>query len=136
MPSTENINIRVHHAVPRLSCSRISGTGYCGAILNALNAAVISSLKIIHAGIKRLPSPDFSFIMSKVYDCTLSYNQYSVFECTFFAAAEGVKNAPELKPYMEICKDIRHTLGVKDLYSQRKETIARLLGTAKGAPKI
>ena len=33
--------------------------------------------------------------------------------------------------YMEICEDIRQTLGMKDLYAQRKETIERLFGTAK-----
>jgi len=32
---------------------------------------------------------------------------------------------------MEICEDIRHTLEMKDLYAQRKETIERLFGTAK-----
>ena len=34
---------------------------------------------------------------------------------------------------MEMCDDIRHTLGMKDLYSRRKETIERLFGTAKEA---
>ena len=33
--------------------------------------------------------------------------------------------------YMEICEDIRHTVGNKELYDQRKETIERLFGTAK-----
>lgn len=33
--------------------------------------------------------------------------------------------------YMEICEDIRHTLGMKELYSRRKETIERDFGTAK-----
>ena len=37
------------------------------------------------------------------------------------------------EPYMEICEDIRHTVGMKDLYSHRKETIERLFGTAKEA---
>ena len=32
---------------------------------------------------------------------------------------------------MEICEDIRQTLGMKDLYSLRKETIERIFGTAK-----
>ena len=32
---------------------------------------------------------------------------------------------------MEICEDIRQTLGMKELYAQRKETIERLFGTAK-----
>ena len=32
---------------------------------------------------------------------------------------------------MEICEDLRHTRGMKELYAQRKETIERLFGTAK-----
>lgn len=35
------------------------------------------------------------------------------------------------EPYMEMCEDIRQTLGMKDLYSLRKETIERIFGTAK-----
>ena len=35
------------------------------------------------------------------------------------------------EPYMEICEDIRHTLGMKELYSHRKETIERIFGNAK-----
>ena len=35
------------------------------------------------------------------------------------------------EPYMEQCEDIRQTLGMKELYSHRKETIERLFGTAK-----
>lgn len=33
--------------------------------------------------------------------------------------------------YMEKCEDIRHTLGMNELYKLRKETIERLFGTAK-----
>lgn len=33
--------------------------------------------------------------------------------------------------YMEVCEDIRHTTGMKELYSHRKETIERIFGTAK-----
>lgn len=33
--------------------------------------------------------------------------------------------------YMEKCEEIRHTIGMKELYSLRKETIERLFGTAK-----
>lgn len=33
--------------------------------------------------------------------------------------------------YMEKCEDIRMTLGMKELYSHRKETIERIFGTAK-----
>ena len=32
---------------------------------------------------------------------------------------------------MEMCEDIRQTIGMTDLYKQRKETIERLFGTAK-----
>lgn len=33
--------------------------------------------------------------------------------------------------YMELCEDIRHTVGMKELYDLRKETIERIFGTAK-----
>ena len=33
--------------------------------------------------------------------------------------------------YMEQCEEIRHTIGMKELYSLRKETIERIFGTAK-----
>ena len=32
---------------------------------------------------------------------------------------------------MEICEDIRHTRGMKEIYGKRKETIERDFGTAK-----
>ena len=35
------------------------------------------------------------------------------------------------RDYLDICEDIRHRLGMKDLYKKRKETIERLFGTAK-----
>lgn len=35
------------------------------------------------------------------------------------------------EPYLEMCEDIRHSLGMKDIYGKRKETIERLFGTAK-----
>ena len=35
------------------------------------------------------------------------------------------------EPYMETGEDIRHTLGMKALYDQRKETIERIFGSAK-----
>ena len=35
------------------------------------------------------------------------------------------------EPYLELCEDIRHTLGMSDLYKQRKQTIERIFGTAK-----
>ncbi len=33
--------------------------------------------------------------------------------------------------YMEACEDIRYTVGMKEMYSHRKETIERIFGTAK-----
>ena len=30
---------------------------------------------------------------------------------------------------MEKCEDIRHTIGMKEMYAQRKETVERLFGT-------
>lgn len=33
--------------------------------------------------------------------------------------------------YLEICEDIRHTLGNSEIYKQRKETIDWVFGTAK-----
>ena len=35
------------------------------------------------------------------------------------------------EPYMEMCEEIRQTVGMKELYSQRKETIERIFGSAK-----
>ena len=35
------------------------------------------------------------------------------------------------EPYMEKAEDIRYTLGMKELYQQRKQTIERIFGTAK-----
>lgn len=32
---------------------------------------------------------------------------------------------------MEQCEDLRHTLGMKEIYTLRKETIERIFGTAK-----
>ena len=35
------------------------------------------------------------------------------------------------EPYMEKCEDIRQTIGMKEVYALRKETIERLFGKAK-----
>lgn len=35
------------------------------------------------------------------------------------------------EPYIEQCEEIRQTLGMRELYSHRKETIERIFGTAK-----
>lgn len=53
--------------------------------------------------------------------------------CTQSAAHQKVVLRHIWETYMEVCEDIRYTLGMKDLYSHRKETIERLFGTAKEA---
>ena len=58
-------------------------------------------------------------------------------ECPYLPECTGSKEHIKLvtrhiwEPYMERCEEIRHTLGMKELYSLRKETIERLFGTAK-----
>ncbi len=57
--------------------------------------------------------------------------------CSSLAQCTGSKNHVKLvtrhiwEEYMEACEDIRHTIGMKELYSHRKETIERIFGTAK-----
>ena len=52
-------------------------------------------------------------------------------ECTHSKDHVKVITRHIWEPYMEICEDIRHTEGMKDLYKKRKETIERLFGSAK-----
>ena len=54
-------------------------------------------------------------------------------QCTQSAIHQKIVTRHVWEPYMEICEDIRHTRGMKELYSHRKETIERLFGTAKEA---
>lgn len=57
--------------------------------------------------------------------------------CPYLAKCTNSKNHVKIvtrhvwEDYMERCEDIRHTLGMKELYEQRKETIERIFGTAK-----
>ncbi len=57
--------------------------------------------------------------------------------CKYLSQCTASKNHQKLitrhvwEDYMEACEDIRHTEGMKELYSHRKETIERLFGTAK-----
>lgn len=50
----------------------------------------------------------------------------SVWKCT--ASKDHVKIVVRhvWEEYMEACEDIRHTIGMKELYSHRKETIERI----------
>lgn len=60
-------------------------------------------------------------------------------ECPYLAQCTGSKDHVKVitrhvwEDYLETCEDIRCTIGMKELYSQRKETIERLFGTAKEA---
>lgn len=58
-------------------------------------------------------------------------------ECPYLSQCTGSREHVKVvtrhiwEPYMEMCEDIRHTIGMKDLYAQRKETIERIFGSAK-----
>jgi transposase len=58
-------------------------------------------------------------------------------KCEFLGQCTASKNHVKVvtrhvwEEYMEACEDIRHTEGIKELYSHRKETIERIFGTAK-----
>ncbi len=57
--------------------------------------------------------------------------------CPYLSQCTGSKNHVKVVTqhiwdnYIEICEDIRYTIGNKELYQKRKETIERLFGTAK-----
>ena len=58
-------------------------------------------------------------------------------KCPYLSKCTESKNHVKIvtrhiwEDYIEICEDIRHTRGNKELYDRRKETIERLFGTAK-----
>ena len=64
-------------------------------------------------------------------------NGYICSECPYLSQCTNSNTHVKLvtrhvwEDYMETCEDIRHTLGMKELYSLRKETIERIFGTAK-----
>lgn len=64
-------------------------------------------------------SPDKCAVCPHLSQCTTSKNHVKVISRHIW------------EPYMEICEDIRMTVGMKQLYSVRKETIERIFGTAK-----
>ena len=51
--------------------------------------------------------------------------------CTLSRSHQKVVTQHIWDDYLEICEDIRHTIGMRELYRKRKETIERLFGTAK-----
>ena len=65
---------------------------------------------------------------SRSYQCA---NCPSLEECTLSREHVKVVLRHVWENYMEICEDIRYTIGMRDLYQKRKETIERLFGTAK-----
>ena len=52
-------------------------------------------------------------------------------QCTLSKTHQKVITRHIWQDYMDICEDIRHTTGMKDMYAHRKETIERCFGTAK-----
>lgn len=52
-------------------------------------------------------------------------------ECTESHNHEKVVTRHVWQDYLDICEEIRHTIGMKELYNRRKETIERIFGTAK-----
>ncbi len=54
-----------------------------------------------------------------------------LYQCTESANRVKVVTRHVWEKYIEICEDLRHTKGNRELYDKRKETIERLFGTAK-----
>ena len=67
---------------------------------------------------------------SRSYQCA---NCPSLEKCTLSREHVKVVTRHVWEDYLEACEDIRHTIGMRDLYQKRKETIERLFGTAKEA---
>ena len=51
--------------------------------------------------------------------------------CTRSKAHQKVVTRHIWQEYLEVCEEIRHSTGMKELYDQRKQTIERNFGTAK-----
>lgn len=99
----------------------------------------------------------YEYVYDDVYDCMLcpanqmlrysttnreGYREYKSCsyiceKCPYLSQCTGSKDHVKVvtqhiwDDYMEQCEDIRYTIGMKELYSLRKETIERLFGTAK-----
>ena len=99
----------------------------------------------------------YEFVYDEHYDCyicpndqTLSYSTtnrdgYREYKscghvcasCPYLSKCTESKDHVKLvtrhiwEEYMEMCEDIRHTNGMKEVYSERKQTIERLFGSAK-----
>lgn len=99
----------------------------------------------------------YEYVYDEAYDCYLCPNDKMLFYSTtnrdgykeYKSNPDECKNCPYLEKctksknhqkvinrhvweeYMEVCEDIRHTLGNKEIYDLRKETVERVFGTAK-----
>lgn len=99
----------------------------------------------------------YDYVYDEMYDCYLCpNNEILTYSTTNRKGQQEYKSCPQVcekckdlekctksknhqkivqrhlwEDYMEICEDIRCTLGMKDVYKKRKETIERLFGTAK-----
>lgn len=75
----------------------------------------------------------YEYAYDEYYDCYICPNnqvlKYSTTNRDGYREYKSCGNVWE--NYMEQCEDVRHTLGMKKLYEQRKETIERIFGTAK-----
>ncbi len=101
--------------------------------------------------------PKYEYVYDEMYDCYIcpadkvlkysttnreGYREYKsdpcscqhcpyLSKCTLGRDHQKVVTRHVWEDYMERCEDIRYTVGMKELYQQRKETIERVFGTAK-----
>ena len=99
----------------------------------------------------------YEYVYDEYFDCyicpnnqilkytTTNRNGYREFKsapgicesCPYLSKCTQSKNHQKLvtrhiwQDYIDICEDIRHTTGMKDIYEKRKETIERIFGVAK-----
>ncbi len=99
----------------------------------------------------------YEYVYDEFYDCYLcpnnrvlkysttnrdGYREYKSNKrfcknCSFISQCTNSKNNTKVvtrhiwQNYIEKCEDIRHTLGFKEIYKKRKETIERIFGNAK-----
>ena len=64
-------------------------------------------------------------------DPSICENCPYISQCTLSKNHQKVVTRHIWQDYLDICEDIRHTKGIKELYELRKETIERNFGTAK-----
>lgn len=71
----------------------------------------------------------YEYVYDEYYDCYICpNNQVLSYRTTNRDGYREYKSCGTViwEAYMETCEDIRHTLGMKELYSLRKETIERV----------